>query len=308
MNLHLQAILARAEAESEYRRQRDSLKKIKQAVKDVARPRGFFAHIKARPFSVIAETKIKSPSNGKMGGITEERAQRIADNVHKIYEDHPIVSAISVLTQHADFGGSDARLRMIHRQTRKPILRKDFIQSEYEVYYSRFIGADAILLMANVVTDSGKFAELHDLAVGLGMDVLCEVHTEQELQTLPSNAKIYGINSRSFANDSGFNKSKYTRHLDVQDVTTDLKTFGLFGKLPTMGLRIAESGMTEENIETVLEKYPFDAALIGTSILKKGLEGARQVLDQIQSAAERVLGGSRYEEKAPQHERELATV
>jgi indole-3-glycerol phosphate synthase len=277
--MNFEEILNATSLESARRRSNSSLKSLRHMVRDLPPTLGFARRISAHPFSVIAEIKTKSPSMGRMSLV----ADKTADIAHKIYDRHPIVSAISVLTQESHFGGSEARLRMVRRQSRKPILRKDFIRDEYEVYFSRVIGADAILLMANVVTDKKLFLHLHDLATSLGLDVLCEIHSEEELEVIPPSAKIYGINSRKFKDSRAFFVSKLTRHVS-KDATTDLAVFELIHKLPANVLKIAESGMTSNNIGGILKKYPFDAALIGTSLLKGDEKHAEQELNLIESA------------------------
>ena len=264
MALNLQSLLEATRAESDARKAQDSLASLRAKIRDLPPARGFARTLAARPFSLIAEVKAKSPSMGAMGA-SEEVA-----SAHRIYERHPAVAAISVLTQEANFGGSPATLQRTRRETTKPVLRKDFIFDEYEVYYSRSIEADAILLMANVLADRARFQALHGLATELGMDVLCEVHFAEELALLPSTAKVVGVNSRNFASESRFAFSKVARHLG-KDVTTDLAAFELLSKLPQGCLRVAESGLSAKNIAEVLARYPMDAALVGTSLLKAGL-------------------------------------
>src|SRR5205807_6358031 len=85
----------------------------------------------------------------------------------------------------------------IKAQVPKPILRKDFIFEEYQVYEARAFGADALLLMANVL-DRDAMRRLFDLSRELGMDVLFEAHTKEEIESIPEGARLYGINSRKF--------------------------------------------------------------------------------------------------------------
>jgi indole-3-glycerol phosphate synthase len=292
MNLTLNDILAACAAESAKRQAQDSLPFVQRKVEKMSSTRGFAAALRKKSFSVIAEIKRKSPSMGTINPAAIEVA-------HDIYNSHPMVSAISVLTQEAQFGGSPEDLKAVRKYTQgrnsKPILRKDFIFSEYEVYYSRWIGADAILLMANVVTERDKFRHLHDLAISIGLDVLCEIHDESEISMLPPTVKLCGINSRKF---KGVNHSKSAilsikesvfLKSDDRDTKTDLGIFDLFDKLtdkiPSECLRIAESGMTAENIGSVLKKYPFNAALIGTSLLKSSRAQMPKILDDIQEKA-----------------------
>lgn len=272
-------IIEATKLESAERKTKDSLKSLKRKVRDLPPARGFASRLSAQGFSLVAEIKLKSPSMDRMSFFAEHTIAK----AHQVYNRHPAVSAISVLTQASHFDGSPARLRKIHRETQKPILRKDFIFEEYEVYYSRFIGADAILLMANVVTDKAKFQGLHDLALELGLDVLCEVHSEEELNVLPPNMKVCGINSRKFKSDKGFFWSKLTRHIG-KDVSVDLSIFDLVQKLPSDCLKIAESGITSRNLVKVLKLFPFDAALVGTSLLQNGIEYLTAELDRFKSA------------------------
>jgi indole-3-glycerol phosphate synthase len=279
--MNLQTLIDATRQESEVRKEKDSLKSLKARIKDLPPTRGFIRHISSHPFSLIAEIKLKSPSMGHMSVMD---SQDVA-HVHKLYDRHPAVSAISVLTQNAYFGGSPAALKQVHRETRKPILRKDFIGDEYEVYYSRAIEADAMLLMASVVTDKARFQALHDLAVELGMDVLCEVHDEKEIEFLPPGVKLCGINSRNFQSGARFSVSKITR-LVGRDMTTDLGVFELAARLPAGCVKIAESGISAGNVGEVLERRAFNAALVGTSLLKGGEKHTIAELDRFGAAIE----------------------
>lgn len=276
--MNLETLLDATRKESEARKTKDSFKSVKAALRNQEPTRGFAKRLSKSGFSLIAEVKIKSPTMGNMTGLAGSKI----GEVHKLYERHAAVSAISVLTQETHFGGNPAILRKIRRETRKPILRKDFILDDYEVYYSRMIGADAILLMGNVITDKNKFRDLHDLAVSLGMDVLCEVHFEHELELLPTTVKLVGINSRNFTSAKlGF--SKYVK-LAGKDITTDLAAFELFDRLPSNCLKVAESGLNAKNLGDILTHYAFNAGLVGTSLLKDGARFAEEELNRFQEA------------------------
>jgi indole-3-glycerol phosphate synthase len=283
--MNLPTLLNATRQESEARKAKDSLKSLKAKIKDLPPTRGFARQLAASPFSLIAEVKLRSPSMGTLGTVED------ISEVHKIYDRHPAVSAISVLTQQTHFGGNPAVLRRIHRESRKPVLRKDFILDEYEVYYSRSIEADAMLLMTNVITDKAEFQALHDLAVGLGMDVLCEVHLEEEVARLPATAKVVGVNSRNFASESRFGLSKLLRHTG-KDFTTDLGAFELFAQLPPGCLKVAESGLTSKNIGEVLKQYGFNAGLVGTSLLRGGTQHTQAELDRFYHTIRGVLTAS----------------
>jgi indole-3-glycerol phosphate synthase len=277
--MNLQTLLDATRQESEARKAKDSIKSLKARIRDLPPARGFIRQIASRPFSLIAEIKLKSPSMGHMSIMESQDVAR----VHKLYDRHAVVSAISVLTQNAHFGGSPSALRQVHRETRKPVLRKDFIMDEYEVHYSRAIEADAMLLMASVVTDKARFQALHDLAVELGMDVLCEVHDEREMELLPPGVKLCGINSRNFQSGARFSFSKITRLLG-RDITTDLGVFELAARLPEGCVKVAESGINAGNIGEVLKRHAFNAALVGTSLLKGGEKHTIEELDRFAAA------------------------
>ena len=243
--------------------------------------RGFAASLRSREFSVIAEVKRSSPS---MGAINASAL----DFAHGVYNDHPVVAAISVLTQGSHFSGSPSDLESVRKLTEgrspKPILRKDFIFSEYEVLYSRWIGADAILLMVNVVPDKGMFRRLHDLALSVGLDVLCEIHEGPEIDVIPPSVAVCGINSRRFkgaslARDGAASGSR------GRDTTTDLATFDLLPeltrRLPAGCIKVAESGIDADNIGAILRRHPFHAALIGTSLLRSDKAETVGILDKI---------------------------
>jgi indole-3-glycerol phosphate synthase len=282
----LETILAATNLESKEREERYPLAMVQRKIAKMGPTRGFARALRQAPFSVIAEIKRKSPSMGKM---LNESDIEIA---LQVYHEHPVVSAISVLTQKSHFGGTTDYLEKVRNLTQrkpKPILRKDFIFSEYEVYFSRWLGADAILLMANVV-DEAKFKRLHDLAVSIGLDVLCEVHDQDEIDIVPQSARICGINSRRFKGvkqkKTAFRKlQEIVGFAPVHDTQTDLNAFDLFTRLRTDVIRVAESGVSSSNIGSVLEKYPFDAALIGTSLLQNGRTEMKTHLDKIHAIA-----------------------
>jgi indole-3-glycerol phosphate synthase len=303
----LDDILLATKEESDQRQQRYPLAMVRRKVEKMGPTKGFGRALRAKSFSVIAEIKRASPS---MGNID----QAAISFAHEIYASHPLVAAISVLTQNRFFKGTIEDLEYVRKVTQnrpKPILRKDFIFSEYEIYFSRWIGADAILLMANVVNDKKTFTKLHDLAVSLGLDVLCEIHDEDEIDVLPESVRICGINSRRFKGV----KQRKAFSLWIQnsivgidtasrDTTTDLNAFSVFetlkNRLPSDCLKIAESGLSEKNIGMVLRKYPFNAALIGTSLLKSGAYGMPKLLDEIQEEAIAALGASKNHSAKPE--------
>jgi indole-3-glycerol phosphate synthase len=194
------------------------------------------------------------------------RAENVAE-APTAYEESSVVRAFSILTNSRHFGGSMLRLQEIRDGVSKPILRKDFIVSEYQIREARAFGADAILLMASVL-DATRLKGFHELALELGMEVLFEVHDEEEVAALPQSALIVGINSRRFkapVESSGFAAVDGTGSSD-KDFSIRLDTFDLVDRLPEGTIRVAESGLDAGNIATVRER--FHAALVGTSLLR----------------------------------------
>jgi indole-3-glycerol phosphate synthase len=153
-------------------------------------------------------------------------------------------------------------LSKMKQQISKPILRKDFIFEEYQVYEARAFGADALLLMANVI-DRENMRRLFELSKELGMDVLFEAHTKEEIESIPPGAKLYGINSRKFKAST----QTFASSTKGSDFTVELETFSLINHLPKDAIKIAESGVSPSQLSDVLN-MGYDAVLVGTSLLK----------------------------------------
>lgn len=206
-------------------------------------------------FNIIAEIKKASPSKGiiNQNFNLEETA--------KIYQKNKHVKAISVLTDYKFFFMAPTCLKTVRKLlypivraklklTKKPLLRKDFIIDPYQIYESRLYGADAILLIARILTKN-QIKNFIELAKEYKMDCLVEIHNEKELKKLPNNTEIIGINNRN-----------------LDTLTIDLNTtLNLISKLPKNKIIVSESGFsTNENINKVKNKV--NAVLIGTSILQ----------------------------------------
>jgi indole-3-glycerol phosphate synthase len=176
---------------------------------------------KPRP-ALIAEVKKRSPSKGVLR--TEIDVAAIAE----IYGRH--AAAISVVTDGPFFGGELAMIAEARRTAPQPVMLKDFVVSEYQVYEARSFGADALLLMASVL-EMYAIESLLDVARALGMEALVEVHTESELDQVleQTSAQIIGVNNR-----------------DLRTLAIDTDTFiGLAPRVVRQGkLVVAESGMT----------------------------------------------------------------
>ena len=254
MKTFLDEILADVRTELEVTKARRPLAEIRRMIPDAPTVRQFPAALSEK-FRLIAEVKERSPSVGPM------RPENVAA-APIAYEDSPIVAAISVLTNHMHFGMSIEHLTTIRKSGTKPVLRKDFIIEEYQVREARAFGADAILLMANVL-DRAHMAGFYELARELGMEALFEVHTEEEISALPRDARVVGINSRKFKAKSGFVGKQGASETDF---SLDYSAFALAEKIPAGTLRVAESGLSPQHAVRVSER--FDAALVGTSLLR----------------------------------------
>lgn len=194
---------------------------------------------------IIAEFKRKSPSKG-MINETED-----IEKVCKGYEESG-AAAISVLTDENFFAGSNEYLKKARKSLNIPILRKDFIFDDYQVYEAKSIGADAILLIASVLT-AEKISELNNLAHELGLETLLEIHNEEELKaTEHIKIDVIGINNRSL--------KTFETTLDHSKKIAPL--------LPKDCIKISESSIhTKEDIRE-LQKFGFDGFLIGEAFMK----------------------------------------
>jgi len=138
---------------------------------------------------IIAEIKKASPSKGLI------RKDFDPEIIARVYEEYG-ASAISVLTINYGFNGDLEYLRKVKNVTRLPVLRKDFITEEYQIYEACAFNADAILLIASIL-DTYRMKDFYNLATELGMDVLIEVHSFDELEkALKCDPAIIGVNNR----------------------------------------------------------------------------------------------------------------
>jgi indole-3-glycerol phosphate synthase len=266
--LHLERILTATRATVAERKQQVSLAELERKAA-LHTPRGFARALRTRAAvapAMIAELKKASPSKGliraefdvlflaaslKAGGAT----------------------ALSVLTDESFFQGSLRNLEIASASTRLPCLRKDFIVDEYQIVEARAHGADAVLLIAAALTDE-ELARFTEFAHGLELDVLCEVHTDEELARVADlGCDAYGVNNR--------NLSTFEVSLE-----TSLR---LIERLPAGSVRVAESGIHSAEHVKLLRTAGFDAFLIGESLMREADPGA----------ALRALIGPSTEESAP---------
>jgi len=251
----LDRILPDVRRELDAAREAVPLDQVKKRAADALAPRDFAGVLTAHGFGLIAEIKRRSPSMGDMQIANVAVAA-------EAYEADPVVRAVSVLTNTTHFGMGMEDLQRISANSTKPVLRKDFILDPYQVYAARAAGADAVLLMANVLS-AAQMRELHAVVLDLGMEALFEVHEAGEIDALPGTARIVGINSRKFKSHRGFVGPGANAE---EDFTLDLAAFELAESLPAGCVRVAESGVTPETVAPLARH--FDAALVGTSLLR----------------------------------------
>jgi len=274
-------ILRRVEVQIAASKRRYSVPELLAMARSAPPLRSFSGALKGQ-FSLIAEIKRKSPSKGFM-------RHRDIKEIASIYSQARCVRAVSVLTNMADFGMDLGALTQVKEIVHQPILRKDFIIDPHQVYEARAFGADAILLMASILTKSG-LRVLSNLAHDLGLEVLFEAHTKAEIDKFPKTAHICGINSRAFvAKAYSYQASRFISRLGwrTRDLSTDLRKFHLSEYFRKRCIRVAESGISPCSVSTVRDRYKFDAILVGTSILMA--RDLREALQEFEDAIEKPI-------------------
>lgn len=232
------------------------LRELRAALEDAPPPRGFLAALQTciadgKP-AVIAEIKRASPSQGLL------RADFDVGTIAKSYAAAG-AACLSVLTDAAYFQGRDDYLATARTACTLPALRKDFIMDPWQVYESRLLGADAILLIVAALGDA-MLADLATLAVDLGMDALLEVHAATELErALALGAPLIGVNNR-----------------DLRSFHTDLQTtLALLPRIPTDRLLVTESGIATRADVSRLRARGVRAFLVGETFMRAADPGAK---------------------------------
>ncbi len=202
--------------------------------------------------AIIAEIKRRSPSRGDLNAGLDPAEMAAA------YRDGG-ASCLSVLTNQEMFGGSGDDLAAAAQASGLPVLRKDFITTIEDVHESHEMGADALLLIVADLT-TPQLAELHQLALSLGMDVLTEVKSQDELEAaIEAGADIIGVNQREKPKSAAFT-------MDYQ------RAERMAPLLPDHVVKVAESGIAVPGGTTMAEVRTagYDAALIGEALVVSG--------------------------------------
>lgn len=246
--MHLQRILERTRADLAVRRRETSLAVLEEQASQHT-PRGFAAALRRQAEqgpAIIAELKKASPSKGLIRESFEP------ESLARTLEAHG-ATVLSVLTDEPFFQGSLRNLELASGATKLPCLRKDFIVDEYQIVEARAHRADAILLIVAALTDD-ELARFTKAAHDLDLDVLCEVHTAEELSRARDlGCDAYGVNNRDLV----------SFHVSLN---VSLK---LAADLPAGAVHVAESGIhTAEDLQR-LRAAGFHAFLIGESLMRQ---------------------------------------
>lgn len=195
-------------------------------------------------FGIVAEIKRKSPGAGEIN-----RNLDILSQVEQ-YEKQG-ACGISVLSDYRYFGGSIEDIVQVRNRTDLPILRKEFILDEYQLFESKAAGADAVLLIASIL-EKEQAHQLTIVAKSLGLEVLFEIHSFEELNKLNEEIDVLLVNNRNLK----------TQQTNVEH------SFKLASYLPEHVLKISASGISSSDQLIQLQNHGFNGALIGESLLK----------------------------------------
>jgi len=251
----LDTILARKREEIAERSVRTPLEALQARLADAPSVRPFAAALASRidagEPAVIAEVKKASPSRGVI------RADFDPAGIARSYQAGG-AACLSVLTDVDFFQGADAYLQQARAACTLPVLRKDFTIDAWQVYESRVLGADCVLLIVAALED-GQLAELTTLALGLGMDVLVEVHDIDELErALQAPAPLLGINNR--------NLRSFEVSLDT--------TLGMQHAVPRDRILVTESGIGSPADVQRMRAAGVDAFLVGEAFMRDADPGS----------------------------------
>ena len=245
MNI-LEEIVAKTKSKLEEKKQRVSLEELSSKIDfENLKETNFKKSLQNKAEAIIAEIKKASPS----AGIISDDFDPVSKS--KEYESFG-ASALSILTEEDYFLGNIQYLKDVKATTSLPILRKDFIIDEYQIYESKLIGADCILLIASILNDE-ELKNFSEIAQRLKLDYIIEVHDEEELQRVQhfTNA-IIGVNNRDLK----------TFDVDINNSVELKNTF------EGDNIFVAESGIKSKKDIEYLQQHNINVFLIGESLMK----------------------------------------
>lgn len=240
----LDKIIANKKIEVERQKAEFSMLELEKKIADTSSPYSFKQALESSSTGIIAEFKRRSPSRDWI--FKDAKIEEIIP-----FYSQGGASAISVLTDFDFFGGTIADLEQARSLTKTPLLRKDFMVDEYQIYQAKVSGANAILLIASALTvnETKQFAAK---AKDLGLDVLLEIHNEQELGHVNDNVDVVGVNNRNLG----------TFVTDVQI------SYDLVDKIPSNFLKISESGISNPQTVIDLRQAGYRGFLMGENFMK----------------------------------------
>ncbi|WP_073346241.1 MULTISPECIES: indole-3-glycerol phosphate synthase TrpC [Bacteroides] len=240
----LSEIIANKRFEVDLQKQAISIEQLQEGISEAPVIRSMKQALASSKSGVIAEFKRRSPSKGwiKQDARPEEIVLSYATAG---------ASALSILTDEKFFGGSLKDIRIARPLVEIPILRKDFIIDEYQLYQAKIVGADAVLLIAAAL-EQERCNELTEKAHSLGLEVLLEIHSPEELSYINEKIDMVGINNRNLG----------TFFTDVEN------SFRLAGQLPQDAVLVSESGISDPEIVKRLRTAGFRGFLIGETFMK----------------------------------------
>ncbi len=253
----LKKILARKREEVGERKRKRTLASVRDEAEAQTPTRGFVASIEQRIAAgdpaVIAEIKKASPSKG----VIREDFHPVS--IAESYA-HAGAACLSVLTDVDFFQGADAYLQQARAACALPVIRKDFLIDEYQVWEARALGADCILLIVSAFDDAVHLLALAEIASESGLDVLVEVHDARELEVaLRSEQRLVGINNRN---------------LHTFDVTLDT-TYGLLPHIPGDRIVVTESGIHVPADVAAMRERGVNAFLVGEAFMRASQPGEK---------------------------------
>jgi indole-3-glycerol phosphate synthase len=242
----LQKIVANTKTNLVHKKAEFPLEKIQSSLENLKLPRGKFKdNISSKDEAIIAEIKKASPS----AGIIKEDFDPI--KIAMEYESFG-ASALSILTEEDFFMGSIEYLKDVKKITSLPILRKDFMIDAYQIYESKLIGADCILLIASILTDQ-QIEDFITIAKNLELDYLIEVHDENELKRIDRfEDALIGVNNRNLE----------TFEVDLNN------SVRLRNSFRQNNIFIAESGIKSREDMNYLKMNNIEVFLIGESLMR----------------------------------------
>ncbi|MCF6355013.1 MAG: indole-3-glycerol phosphate synthase TrpC [Candidatus Polarisedimenticolaceae bacterium] len=252
----LKKIIRRKTEEVAERAARRPLKQLMASLEGLPQPRGFVAAIEARisagEAAVIAEIKKASPSKGVI------REDFSPADIARSYAEGG-AACLSVLTDMDFFQGADAYLKEARAASALPVLRKDFMIDPYQLYEARAMGADCILLIAACLEDA-QLRELSELAAGLDLDLLVEVHDAAELErALRLDARLIGINNRN-----------------LRTFETSLQTtIKLLAQIPKDRIVVTESGIHTREDVALMRHNGVQGFLVGEAFMRAAEPGKK---------------------------------